>query len=104
MPASEDRGTGSVEGFGIVYLEAAACEVPSVAGATGGVADAVVDGETGLLVDPLDEAALADALVRLLGDPALRERLGRQGRRRILEEFSWARLGEIVARETAQLS
>jgi phosphatidylinositol alpha-1,6-mannosyltransferase len=72
----------SVEGFGLVYLEAGAHGLPVVAHAIGGVPEAVIDGETGLLVAPGDGAALTAAFARLLGDPALRRRLGEAGRAR----------------------
>ncbi len=72
----------SVEGFGLVYLEAGAHGLPVIAHAIGGVPEAVIDGETGLLVAPGDGAALTTAFSRLLGDPALRHRLGEAGRAR----------------------
>lgn len=72
----------SVEGFGLVYLEAGAHGLPVVAHAIGGVPEAVLDGETGLLAAPGDQAALTAAFARLLGDPALRRRLGEAGRAR----------------------
>jgi glycosyltransferase involved in cell wall biosynthesis len=72
----------SVEGFGLVYLEAGAHGLPVVAHAIGGVPEAVIEGETGLLVTPGDTAALTAALARLLADPALRRRLGEAGRAR----------------------
>ena len=78
------------EGFGIVFLEAAACGVPQVAGDSGGVADAVVDGETGILVrrpeDPVEAAAAID---RLLSDPQLRARMGAAGRERAQTDLSY---------------
>jgi glycosyltransferase involved in cell wall biosynthesis len=74
----------SVEGFGLVYLEAGAHGLPVVAHATGGVPEAVVDGETGLLTAPGDTPALTAAFDRLLSDPALRRRLGEAGRARAL--------------------
>jgi phosphatidyl-myo-inositol dimannoside synthase len=91
------------EGFGIVFLEAAACGVPQVAGASGGAAEAVADGETGLVVaDPGDPAAVARALGSLLDDPARRAAMGAAARRRAVEDFSYdvlaARLAEVVAR------
>ena len=62
------------EGFGIVFLEAAAAGIPAVAGDSGGAAEAVVDGETGIVLpNPPDAAAVADALDRLLSDPAARQ-------------------------------
>lgn len=60
-----------VEGFGLVFLEAAAFGVPSVAGEGGGVSEAVIEGKTGLLVDPRDEQAIAGAIRRLLDNPTL---------------------------------
>lgn len=72
----------SVEGFGLVYLEAGAHGLPVVAHAIGGVPEAVIDGETGLLVPPGDQPALTAAFTRLLADPVLRRRLGEAGRAR----------------------
>jgi glycosyltransferase involved in cell wall biosynthesis len=77
------------EGFGVVCVEAMAHGRPVVAGAVGGLLDLVVDGETGLLVEPGDVAGLRAALERLLGDAELRRRLGEAGRRRVQEHFSW---------------
>ena len=69
------------EGFGIVFLEAAAAGVPQVAGASGGADEAVVDGETGLVVRrPTDVGAVARAIGRLLGDPGLRDKMGAASR------------------------
>jgi len=69
----------SVEGFGLVYLEAGAHGLPVVAHAIGGVPEAVLDGETGLLVSPDDPDALTAAFARLINDPDLRRRLGEAG-------------------------
>jgi phosphatidylinositol alpha-1,6-mannosyltransferase len=74
----------SVEGFGLVYLEAGAHGLPIVAHAIGGVPEAVVDGATGLLVAPGDTAALTQAFARLLDDAPLRRRLGEAARVRAL--------------------
>jgi len=86
------------EGFGIVFVEAAACGVAQVAGDSGGAADAVIDGETGLVVrrpDDVEQAVVA--LRRLFDDDAERVRMGRAGRQRAEQEFSYdvlaARLG-----------
>ncbi|HVS52253.1 MAG TPA: glycosyltransferase family 4 protein [Opitutaceae bacterium] len=70
----------SVEGFGLVYLEAAAHGLPVVAHDVGGVSDAVTDGVTGLLVPPHRPAQLAAAFEKLIHDPALRQKLGAAGR------------------------
>jgi len=82
------REGNSVEGFGMVYLEAAWCGVPALAGREGGAADAVVDEQTGLLVDGADPLAVQSALARLLGDAALRERLGHAAQARA-GDFTW---------------
>ena len=78
------------EGFGVACAEAMAYGRPVVASAVGGLLDLVVDGETGLLVEPGDVAGLRAALERLLGDPELRRRLGDAGRERIRRHFSWS--------------
>lgn len=87
MPNREvDRDT---EGFGIVYVEAAACGKPAIAGLTGGTGSAVVDGVTGLRVDGTSVEAVAGALERLLRDTGLAARMGEAGYRRARSEFSW---------------
>jgi phosphatidylinositol alpha-1,6-mannosyltransferase len=99
MPSRLPAGGFAGEGFGIAYLEAGAYCKPVVAGNVGGALDAVIDGETGLLVDPRDPGALAQALVRLLLDPQLAARLGGGGRSRALAQ-AWPR---VVARVEALL-
>lgn len=79
------------EGFGIVYLEAMAAGLPVVAGDAGAAAEVVPAGEAGLLVPPRDPAALAEALARLLREPALRARMGAAGRRRA-RGHAWPRV------------
>ena len=85
------------EGFGIVFLEAAAAGVPQVAGDSGGASEAVVDGETGFVVEPTDVDAVAAALQRLLDDDALRARMGTAGRTRAVEQFDYDRLAPQLA-------
>ncbi|GBD19995.1 Alpha-maltose-1-phosphate synthase [bacterium HR28] len=100
------------EPFGLINLEAMACECPVVASDVGGIPEVVVDGETGLLVhleidpvtgepiDPLGYArALAEAIQRIVDDPELRDRLGRNGRARVEQQFSWA----AIAQRTLEL-
>jgi phosphatidylinositol alpha-1,6-mannosyltransferase len=78
------------EGFGIVFLEAAACGVPQVAGRSGGSADAVEHEQTGLIVEePTSVGDVTAALRRLLVDPALRAELGDRARRRAVDVFSY---------------
>ncbi len=89
------------EGFGIVFVEAASCGVPQVAGDSGGAAEAVADGETGIVIaDPEDTQAVADAFTRLLDDDELRRRMGERSRERVLEEFAYdvlaRRLGDTL--------
>jgi D-inositol-3-phosphate glycosyltransferase len=80
------------EPFGIVPLEAMACGVPVVAAAVGGLRETVVDQKTGLQVPPRDPEALADALGKLLADPALRAEMGRVGARRVRSRYTWDRI------------
>jgi phosphatidylinositol alpha-1,6-mannosyltransferase len=88
MPSRLPDGDFAGEGFGIVYLEAGAYGKPVLAGNVAGALDAVVDGETGLLVDPTDHLALASAATRLLLDRDLARRLGRAGAERA-RSFAW---------------
>jgi phosphatidyl-myo-inositol dimannoside synthase len=86
---------GSVEGFGIAYLEAGFHGKPVIGYRSGGVAEAVVDGETGLLVEEGNIAALTDAFQKLVTDAALRRRLGEGGRSHAAR-FSWEAAARIV--------
>jgi glycosyltransferase involved in cell wall biosynthesis len=86
------------EGLGSAMLDAMACGTPVVATRAGGIPEAIVDGQHGLLVPPHDAAALADAIVRLLKDDALRDRLAAAGRQRIVDEFS---VDQMVRRTVA---
>jgi len=95
MCCRERWGGMEAEGFGIVFLEAAACGVPSVAGRSGGSHEAVVDGETGFVVAPRDTDAVRRAIARLCDDDELRERMGAAARRRAVEELSY---DSLVAR------
>jgi phosphatidyl-myo-inositol dimannoside synthase len=97
--ACRDRWLGlEQEGFGIVFLEAAACGVPQVAGRSGGADEAVVHGKTGLVVDdPGDPGRVAGALRRLLGDEDLRRTMGRAARRRARTGFAWDLLAHRLA-------
>lgn len=87
MPNSEEKG--DVEGFGMVFLEANACGKPVIGGRSGGAAEAVVEGRTGMLVDPYDSQELANALAMMLRNEAIRGVMGEQGRLRAQKEFSW---------------
>ena len=89
MLSRESPIDGGAEGYGLIFVEAGAWSKPVVGGRSGGIPDAVVDGVTGLLVDPTDIGAIAEALLRVLSDGALARRLGEQGRHRALNESSW---------------
>lgn len=94
MPSYEVEATGDIETFGISYVEANACGLPVIGGRSGGTADAVIDGETGLLVDPHDVDEIAAAIIRLLTDRELTRRLGENGRQRVEQELTWGRVCE----------
>ena len=82
---------GDTEGFGLVFLEAASAGKPAIAGIAGGTGSAVVDGVTGLRVDGEQLEGIAGALTRLLANPAEAERMGMNGRNRVLENFTHQR-------------
>jgi phosphatidylinositol alpha-1,6-mannosyltransferase len=82
---------GDFEGFGIVYLEANLCGKPVIAGDSGGVRDAVIDGYNGILVNPNDTAGIGQAIIKLALDSELRNKLGAQGKERTIKEFNWER-------------
>ena len=86
------------EPFGLINLEAMACETPVVASAVGGILEVVEDGVTGVLVPPGRPGELADALRRVLADPAMARAMGHAGRRRVEERFSWASVAERTER------
>ncbi|MGH7559780.1 MAG: glycosyltransferase family 4 protein [Gemmatimonadales bacterium] len=87
-----------VEGFGIALLEASASARPVVAGLSGGMPDAVKDGETGFLTNSEDPAAVASAIARILRDPALARRLGAAGRGAVESFYNWDRVvGDLRA-------
>jgi phosphatidylinositol alpha-1,6-mannosyltransferase len=88
MP-SREYSQVDAEGFGIVYLEAGACGKPAIGGRSGGIPDAILDGETGLLVDPGDREDIANAIIKILSDDNLARQLGENARRRIEEKFQW---------------
>ncbi len=87
------------EPFGIINLEAMACQAPVVASRVGGIKEVVVDGETGLLVPPDHPRELAAAIRRLLNETGLREQFRAQGRKRVEQLFSW----QAIARRTVTL-
>jgi phosphatidyl-myo-inositol dimannoside synthase len=89
MASRAQESQHDVEGFGIVYLEANACNKPVIGGRSGGVAEAVIDGVSGLLVDPQSEEDVAEKLAHLLLDTEFARRLGQQGYERVQRDFGW---------------
>jgi phosphatidyl-myo-inositol dimannoside synthase len=85
------------EAFGIVFLEAAAAGLPVVAGRSGGVPEALVDGETGYLVDPRDSDAVARCICALLAAPGQARAMGERGRRWVCDEHRPPG-GQVLAR------
>lgn len=87
MPARDIAG--DFEGFGIVYLEANLRNKPVIAGDSGGVRDAIIDGVNGLLINPENTEEISSAVIKLARDENLRKKLGEQGKARALKEFNW---------------
>jgi len=93
-----------VEGFGIVFLEAAAAGLASVAGDSGGAAEAVIDQETGLIVDGSDVSATAGALVRILSDEGLAATMGRVARFRAVDLYDWDRIVAVLVDHLTEIA
>ena len=99
MPSRSRLAGLEVEGLGIVYLEASACGLPVIAGDSGGAPDAVLEGETGLVVDGTQKIEVAAAVVELLLDPDRSRAMGIRGRQWIIQEWRW----EIWSNRFAEL-
>ena len=97
MPCRTRRGGLDVEGLGMVFLEAAACGLPVVAGTSGGAPETVVDGVTGHVVDPRSPAAVAGLLAGLLDDPTAARAMGAAGRARVEQRWSWKTIAQTFA-------
>jgi phosphatidylinositol alpha-1,6-mannosyltransferase len=95
---------GDTEGFGMVFLEASASGTPVIGGTCGSTADSIVDGTTGFRVNPVDPLEIADRVIRLLTDPALASKMGRQGRDFAELGFDWATRAEQVWNITLQVA
>ena len=98
----DDLITPNVEGFGIVFLEAAACAKPSIAGRSGGVPDAVEDGSGGWLVDPCDLSAIARAMRECLSRPEDATERGKNALARVQARFTWDHVAGNVMTEISQ--
>ncbi|MBI4721779.1 MAG: glycosyltransferase family 4 protein [Candidatus Stahlbacteria bacterium] len=84
-----------IEGFGIVYVEAGACGKAVIAGKSGGTAEALIDGVTGLLIDT-DEKSISNAIIKLLKDDGLRKKMGMAGRQRVVEEMGAEKIANKI--------
>jgi len=89
MPSRSRLAGLEVEGLGIVYLEASACGLPVIGGISGGAPDAVLQGETGFAVDGTSAHEVAQAVVKVLADKELAQKLGARGRQWIIEQWQW---------------
>jgi phosphatidyl-myo-inositol dimannoside synthase len=98
MPCRTRRSGLDVEGLGIVFLEASATGVPVVAGRSGGAPEAVRDGKTGVVVDGWDVGAIAASVSNLLADPDRAARMGKAGRRWVVDNWQWSTQAEKLAR------
>jgi len=94
MPSRSRLAGLEVEGLGIVYLEASACGIPVVAGASGGAPDAIIQGKTGLVVDGTKVDEIARTINELLDNPTQLAAMGQAGRAWTVERWSWQIWGE----------
>ncbi len=94
MPCRSRWGGLEVEGLGLVFLEAAAAGLPVLAGSSGGSPETVVPGETGFVVDSVDD--IVAGLGILLNDPVRAREMGAKGRRRVVEEYVWDRVASTL--------
>ena len=99
MPNRSGDSPDDIEGFGIVFLEAAACGKPVIGGLSGGAPDAMEDGATGFLIPENHINMPHHLLSQLLRSPELRAVMGARGRQRVLEGFTWDRIASLYARE-----
>jgi phosphatidyl-myo-inositol dimannoside synthase len=97
MPCRTRRGGLDVEGLGMVYLEAAACGLPVVAGTSGGAPEAVQDGVSGHVVDPRSPEGVADTISGLLDDPQRARAMGAAGREWVEQRWSWTTIARTFA-------
>jgi len=86
------------EAFGMSLVEAMACELPVIASRVGGMKEIVLDNQTGIFVEPGDEASLEEAIVRLALDVNLRRSMGKIGRQRVIEKFTWDQISNTLLR------
>ncbi|MDO4665809.1 MAG: glycosyltransferase family 4 protein [Actinomycetaceae bacterium] len=98
MPCRTRGGGLDVEGLGIVYLEAGACEIPSIAGNSGGAPETIREGETGFVVDGRDATVLVERICQLISRPLLRTRMGNNARDFVAKNWHWDLLAKHLIR------
>ncbi|WP_270165991.1 glycosyltransferase family 4 protein [Paenibacillus sp. SYP-B4298] len=98
MPSREIRDKGDVEGFGIVFLEANYHRLPVIGGRSGGIPDAVLDRQTGYLVDPLDEQELAEKIRQLMQDRQLARQMGNDGYDWVTKHCLWEHRIQLLSK------
>ena len=79
----------SSETFGVAVIEASSCAIPVIASDIGGLSEVIVDGETGFLIPPRNEEAIAEKIIKLIEEPELRQNLGANGRKFVLDNYDW---------------
>lgn len=92
----EDWEAPNVEGFGLVFLEAAACRVPSIGGQSGGIPDAILKNSSGWLVDPTDDEKIAEAMIQVMSDPLEREKRAQFAYDRAVQTMKWSQVAEKI--------
>lgn len=104
MPSRAILENDDVEGFGMVFLEAAACGKAVIGGRSGGIEDAIDEGRSGFLVDPHDPTELIGAITALAQSPELAARFGQAGQHRVAEDFTWEKYGRQIDEVLDELS
>tara|TARA_A100001037_G_C15153857_1_gene641884 strand:+ start:9869 stop:10993 length:1125 start_codon:yes stop_codon:yes gene_type:complete len=93
MPSRIDKNDGAVEAFGIAYLEAGACGKPVIGGFTGGISEAILDGENGFLVNPEKPNEIVSAVLEIFDSPSLSDSMGKRGRE-LATENNWSNVAK----------
>jgi phosphatidylinositol alpha-1,6-mannosyltransferase len=102
MPNRQVEGVDTLEGFGLSFIEAGACARPVIGGRSGGSGEAVLDGQTGFLIEPLDVEALAEKVTLLLSDTEAAKKMGEAGRMRAVEHFQWEERAQMLEKLLTQ--
>jgi len=102
MPSMELEERGEVEGFGIAFLEANACGKPVVGGRSGGIEDAIINGETGFLVNPNSRKEIKETILKILKNLSIAKSMGKKGRERVEKELNWSNITKKLLKEIAE--